>query len=114
MHRAVLAVCAARAPRRALEETGLMRVQYAGYPAGLETLWVANEAWPGGARRSREGDPARWRRRGMALSRRLYGPVYRRLMGAVRRLHPDLAAWMVGTGYGRVLSRPGLFARARV
>lgn len=113
VHRAVLAVRAARAPRRALEETGLMLVLYAGYPAALEALRTLNEAWPGGARRSREGGPPRWRRRGVALCRRVYGPAYRRLMDAVRRLHPDLAAWMVETGYGRVLSRPGLSARAR-
>lgn len=113
VRRAVLAARAARVPRRALEETGLMLVLYAGYPAALETLRVANQVWPGRARRSREGDLQRWRRRGMALCRRTYGPVYPRLMRAVRGLHPDLAAWMVDTGYGRVLSRPGLSARAR-
>jgi 4-carboxymuconolactone decarboxylase len=113
VRRAVLAARAARVPRRALEETGLMLVLYAGYPAALETLRVANQAWPGRARRSREGGPRRWRRRGAVLCRRTYGPVYPRLMEAVRRLHPDLAAWMVDTGYGRVLSRPGLSARSR-
>jgi 4-carboxymuconolactone decarboxylase len=113
VRRAVHAVRAVSAPRRALEETGLMLVLYAGYPAALETLRVANQAWPGRPRRSREGGPAGWRRRGTALCRRVYGPVHRRLMNAVRRLHPDLVAWMVETGYGRVLSRPGLSARAR-
>jgi 4-carboxymuconolactone decarboxylase len=113
VRRAVRAVRAAPARRRAVEETALMLVLYAGYPAALETLRVANQAWPGDPRRTREGSPAGWRRRGAGLCRRVYGPVYRRLMGAVRRLHPDLAAWMVETGYGRVLSRPGLSARAR-
>jgi 4-carboxymuconolactone decarboxylase len=31
----------------------------------------------------------------------------------VRQLHPDLDDWMVATGYGRVLSRPGPSARER-
>jgi 4-carboxymuconolactone decarboxylase len=84
-----------------------------GYPAALEALRAATEVWPGRPRPSREGGPARWRRRGAALCRRVYGPVYPRLVRAVRQLHPDLAAWMVDTGYGRVLSRPGLSARAR-
>lgn len=49
----------------------------------------------------------------MALSRRVYGPVHARLLAAVRALHPDLAVWMVETGYGRVLARPGLGVRDR-
>jgi len=90
-----------------------MLVLYAGYPAALESLRLLNQAWPGRARRSREGGPAGWRRRGLALSRRVYGPVHARLLAAVRSLHPDLAVWMVETGYGRVLARPGLGVRDR-
>jgi 4-carboxymuconolactone decarboxylase len=112
---------AARAARRAgvrrvaLEEIALMLVLYAGYPAALEALRSLNEAWPPrvARRRRREGGPARWRRLGAALCRRVYGPNYARLVSAVRGLHPDLAAWMIEQGYGRVLSRPGLSARAR-
>ncbi len=90
-----------------------MLVLYAGYPVALETLRVANQAWPGRPRATREGGQAAWRRRGASLCRRVYGPVTARLMAAVRRLHPDLAVWMVDTGYGRVLSRPGLTSCAR-
>jgi alkylhydroperoxidase/carboxymuconolactone decarboxylase family protein YurZ len=111
--RAVLAARGARVARRAVEETGLMLVLYAGYPAALETMRVVHDAWPGRPRRSREGGPSRWRRRGTALCRRVYGPLFRRLVVTVRGFHPDLAAWMVETGYGRVLSRPGLSAVAR-
>jgi 4-carboxymuconolactone decarboxylase len=99
--------------RRASEETALMLVLYAGYPAALETLRVLNRVWPGHARRTHEGSPLSWRRRGMALSRRIYGPVHARLVAAVRTLHPDLAAWMVEEGYGRVLARPGLAVGVR-
>lgn len=99
--------------RRACEETALMLVLYAGFPAALEALRALNDAWPGRARRTREGTPAAWRRRGAALSRRVYGPVHRRLIEAVRSLHPDLATWMVETGYGRVLARAGLAMGAR-
>jgi AhpD family alkylhydroperoxidase len=111
--RAVLAVRAAGVSRVALQETALMLVLYAGYPAALEALRASNQSWPGRPRATREGGPVVWRRRGVALCRRVYGPVYSRLMAAVRRLHPDLAAWMVDLGYGRVLSRPGLSARDR-
>jgi len=90
-----------------------MLVLYAGYPAALETLRALNDVWPRRARRTREGGPASWRRHGLALSRRIYGPVHTRLLAAVRALHPDLAVWMVEQGYGRVLSRGGLDVRAR-
>lgn len=113
VRRAARAGRAAGTPRRAFAEAALMLVLYAGFPAALETLRALGEAWPGRPRRTREGGPARWRRRGDALSRRVYGPVHARLVAAVRGLHPDLAVWMVETGYGRVLSRAGLGVRDR-
>ncbi len=84
-----------------------MLMLYAGYPAALEGLRVLNAAWPGRARRTSEGAPARWRSRGTALCRRVYGSAYTRLLPAVHALHPDLATWMVEHGYGRVLARAG-------
>jgi 4-carboxymuconolactone decarboxylase len=111
--RALRAARARGVPRRACEETALMLVLYAGYPAALEALRMLNEVWPGRARGGREGDPGAWRRRGEALCRRVYGPSYSRLVARVRSLHPDLARCMVEQGYGRVLSRPGLGVRAR-
>jgi 4-carboxymuconolactone decarboxylase len=103
----------AGAARRAAEEVVLMLVLHAGYPAALEAGRVLSETWPGRARRSREGGPASWMRRGEALCRAVYGPVYARLLAGVRRAHPDLARWMIEQGYGRVLSRPGLDPAAR-
>jgi alkylhydroperoxidase/carboxymuconolactone decarboxylase family protein YurZ len=90
-----------------------MLMLHAGYPAALEAVRLLADDWPGRARRSREGTPAAWRRRGAALCARVYGPVFGRLLAHVRRMHPDLAAWMIEQGYGRVLSRPGLSARDR-
>lgn len=101
------------APRRVAEESALMLMLYGGFPAALEGLRALNEVWPGRARRTREGGPPRWRKRGDALCRRVYGDAYARLLPAVRALHPDLAEWMVEHGYGRVLARPGLGARDR-
>ncbi len=106
--RALRAARAAGASRRAAEETALMLMLHAGYPAALEGARVLAEAWPGRARRTREGDPADWMARGVARCRAVYGPVYPRLVRSVQRLHPDLARWMVEQGYGRVLARRGL------
>lgn len=90
-----------------------MLMLYAGFPGALEGLRALNASWPGRARRTREGAPATWRRRGLELCRRVYGPAIARLLPAVRALHPDLEVWMVEHGYGRVLARPGLGARER-
>jgi alkylhydroperoxidase/carboxymuconolactone decarboxylase family protein YurZ len=98
--------CGAR--RVVAEEVALMLVLYAGYPAALEGLRIVSEAWPGRARRSREGTEAARRVRGERLCRRVYGPQFERLTSRVGDLHPDLAVWMIEDGYGRVLSRPGL------
>jgi len=103
----------ARVARREVEECALMLMLYAGYPSALEGLRVVNAVWPGRARRTREGTPSRWRARGEALCRRVYGPAFSRLLPAVRALHPDLAVWMVEQGYGRTLARPGLVVRER-
>lgn len=103
--------CGAR--RTAAEEVALMLVLYAGYPAALEGMRTLSAAWPGSTRRSREGGPATWRARGARLCRRVYGPQFKRLVGHVFDLHPDLAAWMIEQGYGRVLSRSGLSAGER-
>ncbi len=100
-------------PRVAFEETALMLVLHAGYPSALEAFALLNRAWPGEARRTREGGVSSWRRRGEALCRRVYDSTYERLVANVERLHPDLAVMMVEQGYGRVLSRPGLGAVER-
>lgn len=90
-----------------------MLVLHAGYPAALEGCGVLLRAWPGRARRSREGGVADWRARGERLCARVYGTQYAKLVRNVEALHPDLAVMMIEQGYGRVLSRPGLPALER-
>lgn len=50
---------------------------------------------------------------GAALCEQIYGDAYPKLRSMMASLHPDFDVWMVFTGYGRVLSRPGLTARQR-
>ena len=111
--RALAAARRAGIPRRAAEETALMLVLHAGYPAALEGARVLHRAWPGRARRTREGTPRDWMRRGERRLARVYGAAAPRLRRNVRALHPDLARWMIEQGYGRVLSRGGLGAATR-
>jgi 4-carboxymuconolactone decarboxylase len=115
-------VAARRALRRArrngatrvmLEETALMLMLHAGYPAALEGLRVLSQVWPGRPRRTREGGPAAWMRRGKEAAKRVYGTSLGALRRNVAALHPDLDVWMIEQGYGRVLSRRGLAGPAR-
>jgi 4-carboxymuconolactone decarboxylase len=110
---ALAAARRAGARRVAAEETALMLMLHAGYPAALEGTRLLNQVWPGRARRRQEGGPAAWKRRGERLCARVYGPAYAKLRRSVARLHPDLAAWMIEQGYGRVLTRAGLGGVAR-
>ncbi len=111
--RALVAAQRGGVPRAAVEETGLMLVLYAGYPAALEALALVRDTLPGSVGRSREIGRSQRRIRGMRLCRRVYAGAFTKLMSRVRALHPDLATWMIEEGYGRVLSRPGLDARTR-
>jgi 4-carboxymuconolactone decarboxylase len=106
---------AARVPRRALVELGLMLPLYAGFPAAIEFLRALASAdrscatpgrtiGPAGASKSRRAIRAR----GERLCARVYGPDYPRLRSFMRALAPEIDAWMIEDGYGRTLSRPGL------
>ncbi|MBI3268686.1 MAG: carboxymuconolactone decarboxylase family protein [Planctomycetes bacterium] len=54
-----------------------------------------------------------WRRRGERLCRRIYGASFEKMLRNMRALSPELAAWILWEGYGKVLSRPRLDARRR-
>ena len=103
---------AARIPRRALVELGLMLPLYAGFPAAIEFLraLAAVRFAPArtiGAPAASNGRRA-IRARGERLCARVYGPDYPRLRSFMRALAPELDGWMIEDGYGRTLSRPGL------
>jgi 4-carboxymuconolactone decarboxylase len=68
---------------------------------------------PAGDGARAEGAPHSFRARGEALCRRIYGSNYTALRANIRALHPDLDAWMVDEGYGRVLARGGVDVATR-
>ena len=111
--RAVARARAAGWARGALEETALMLILHAGFPAALEAMAVLQVVWPGRARATTARSPAAWRARGARVCARVYGRSFPKLVANVRALHPDLAGLMVEIGYGRVLSRPRLDGRSR-
>ena len=111
LRREIRAAVKAGASTARLDETLLQLIPFAGYARAINAFAVLQEIAPHASRTSRpRGDV---RRRGEALCRRIYGPVYERMIARMRGFHPDLAEWILADGYGRVLSRPGLSIRER-
>lgn len=105
---AALSAARDRASGEAIEEAILQAHLFAGFPVTLNALILWRQIGRPAAERAPEAGPDRWRDDGEALCRRVYGGAYERLRENVRALHADLDRWMVETGYGRTLSRPGL------
>ncbi len=108
--RAVLASASARdVPPRWVEEVLLQSYMFAGFPRALNAMreWrrLSGRAAPAD---DPDADVADHLARGEATCARVYGRFYDKLRRNVAALHPALDRWMVDTGYGQVLGRPGL------
>ncbi len=96
-----------------LREVILQNYLFAGYPRCINALAELAAIAPLPARPPVRRDLPAWRARGESLCRRVYGRTYGKMIETMRRLHPDLADWILWEGYGKVLSRPLLDARTR-
>jgi 4-carboxymuconolactone decarboxylase len=92
---------------RALNAASVMRGEEAKRQGGKEAEGLRPETRDG------QGQIDEWRRRGEETCATVYGPMYEKLRGNIRALHPALDEWMIVEGYGKVLSRPGLDLRRR-
>jgi len=95
----------------AVYETILQSYLFVGFPRAIEAFFAAKPLLEhhGGIPVAPEPpSPAEWTARGESLCREIYGRHYEKLLGTMRGLSPDLAAWMILEGYGKTLSRPAL------
>lgn len=101
----------------AVEEAILQSHLFLGFPAALRGMRVWRrlraDAGEEGPAAVGADDPSEWRGRGEEVCRRVYGSAYEGLRRNVGRLHPDLEAWMIRDGYGKVLGREGLDLASR-
>lgn len=80
---------------------------FAGYPRTINALGsIRKLGFSDNA--SSEAPSSEWRPAGESLCSQIYAGSYDKLRKAISSLHVDLESWMIETGYGRVLSRPGL------
>jgi 4-carboxymuconolactone decarboxylase len=111
LRRELRAALGAGATPERLDETLLQLVPFAGYARAINAFAALQEIAPHAARPARRRGGVR--RRGEALCRRIYGPVYGRMISKMKSFHPELAEWILEDGYGKVLSRPVLSIRER-
>lgn len=107
---------AAGVPPPALYEATLQSYLFVGFPRAIEGFFAVRPVLERAGWRpapAESPDPARWRRDGEALCRRVYGRNFEKLLATMRGLSPDLAEWMILQGYGMTLSRPALGAADR-
>lgn len=95
-----------------LREALLQIVLFAGFPRAIQALSVFSELFSTSPEEGTERSSA-LRAKGERLCRRIYGPLYGRMMIRMRKLHPVLADAILEEGYGRILSRPFLNAAQR-
>jgi 4-carboxymuconolactone decarboxylase len=107
----IRAALAAGATPARLDETLLQLVPFAGYARAINAFAALREIVPQAPLRTRSRPDARGR--GEALCRRIYGPVYDRMIAKMAGFHPELAEWILADGYGKVLARPVLTVRER-
>ena len=106
LNRAILAAVRVGVTSARLDEALLQLVPFTGYARAINAFAVLRTLLPQapGPLRRKGGV----RRRGETLCRRIYGPVYGKMIARMRSFHPELADWILQEGYGKVLSRPGL------
>jgi 4-carboxymuconolactone decarboxylase len=110
---AAVDAAAATADAAEVEEALLQSYLFVGYPAALHAiaLWRERTGQPAPAAKP---EPEEGREpRGIRVCRKVYGTAYDRLVENMARLQPELGAWMIEEGYGKVLGRPGLDLRTR-
>ena len=101
-------------PRSELEEVLLQAVLFCGFPRVVTAFERLAAAWPsaappgGGALPVAEQKPA-----GDALFGRIYGKNEAAVRRMLRDYHQELHDFVLDAAYGRILSRPGLTAKAR-
>jgi alkylhydroperoxidase/carboxymuconolactone decarboxylase family protein YurZ len=93
-----------------IREAVLQTYLFAGYAAAINAFITLNEVSEGNQEFFREesGSLKNWEERGEELCTKIYGSQYEKLVHNMKRLHPDLAEWMLWEGYGKVLARPFL------
>ncbi len=95
-----------------VEEALLQSYLFVGFPSAIEAFRQWRTYGAAAPRASAETSDL-WSKRGAQVCSAVYGDHYDSLRDNMARFHPDLDAWMVSEGYGKVLGRPGLGLDAR-
>lgn len=100
------------APEEA-EEVLLQSHLFLGFPVALNALGLWRRRTGRSAPEERPDETASLMSHGESVCRAVYGRQYEALRTVMREVHPDLDAWALRDGYGKVLGRAGLDLKTR-
>ena len=99
-------------PLSKVYEAILQTYLFAGFPSALVSLKKLQET-TGNRLKYEEYDLKKFLKRGKANCKKIYGSKYNKLISNVKSFSPDLAAWLIIEGYGKVLGRKVLSLKER-
>lgn len=108
LHAALGAGC----PPDEVREALLTLAPFCGFPRALDALAAVRAALPASAPEASAVRPT-WPARGRALFDRVYAGHAERVLGNLRAVDAEVAAWVVDDAYGKILARPGIDASLR-
>ncbi len=99
--------------RKKIYEALLQTYLFAGYPSAIISLQISSEYFSTEKGLTEKQDTEHFIERGEVNCRKIYGDKYDKLIGNISSFSPELSAWLVTEGYGKVLGRKGLSLRER-
>ena len=99
--------------QKKIYEALLQTYLFAGYPSAIISLQINSEYFRTDKKVTEKQDTKHFTERGEVNCRKIYGDKYDKLLGNISSFSPELSAWLVTEGYGKVLGRKGLSLRER-
>ncbi len=102
-----------RFSRKKVYEALLQTYLFTGYPSALISLQISSEYFKTDEDAAETHVLKYFKERGEINCRKIYGDKYEKLISNINSFSPELSAWLVTEGYGKVLGRKGLSLRER-
>lgn len=98
-----------------LEEALLMSYLFLGFPAMMTAFDILREVDSNRThfKIAKEKNWLLWQKRGLELFKIIYDKNAKKLYSKVKKMHPEVANWMLTEGYGKVLCRSHLDIQSR-
>jgi len=97
-----------------LYESLLQNYLFTGYPSAMISLKILKDHFPKLENVLQDSwDLNKYRERGIKNCKKIYGRKFDKLISNVKSFSPELSAWLLLEGYGKVMGRKGLSLKQR-